>query len=263
MKRLISIAALLSVLMLACSLTPAPPSEAVPTDTPEGEPPVVTNLTCNELSLYLDPALASGYSCETIPESTLEFEVAPQHTKVTLQGYALADRFFEPQIAVYPVQGYSALLPDVIPGRVTALQGLIGGAAPGDSGLPFLPTFNAAQTFRARYGVLPFSSGSGIRFLTLYAQYFAPINNHDMFYAYQGLTADGQFWISVIFPASNPILPENADNPPPGYTWDDLSYNYEAYLADVVPQLESQPAAAFAPALNLLDALVGSITIQP
>jgi hypothetical protein len=261
MKRLVWIAVVLAALMLACNVTVTPePATDTPTAT---EPPVATNVTCNELSLYLDPALASGYACETIPESTEEFSVAPQHTQLTLQGYVLSDRFFEPHIMVFPVQRYGELLPDNVPGRVTALQNLIGGSAPGDSGLPFLPVFNAAEVFHARYQVLGFANGSGTRYLTLFAQYYAPINNHEMFYTYQALTADGQYWISAILPASNPILPENADNPPPGYTWDDLSYNYEAYLADLLPQLEAQPAAAYSPSLDALDALVASITIQP
>lgn len=261
MKRFVSILVFLALLALACNITPTP--TPVVTEPPVTEPPVTTNVTCNELALFLDPALASGYSCETIPESTAEFEVAPQYTKLTLQGYVLAGRFFEPHIMVFPVQRYSELLPEQVPGRVTALQGLIGGAAPGDSGLPLLPVFNAAGVFYARYQVLPFASGSGIRYLTLYAQYYAPINNHELFYSYQALTPDGQHWISAILPVSDPILPENADNPPPGYTWEDLSFNYDAYLADIVPQMEAQPPAAYSPSLDALDALVTSITIQP
>jgi hypothetical protein len=47
-------------------------SPVVVTDTPVGvteTPAVQTNITCNELSVYLDPALATNYTCETIPES--------------------------------------------------------------------------------------------------------------------------------------------------------------------------------------------------
>ena len=58
----------------------------------------------------------------------------------------------------------------------------------------------------------PFVSGIGVRFLTEYAQYFVPVNNHDLFYTYQGLTNDGQYWISVILPINHPDLPANADN---------------------------------------------------
>jgi hypothetical protein len=228
------------------------------------EPPVpVVNVTCNELSLYLDPALASSYTCETIPESGMEFEIYPEYTKLTLQGYPLLDKFFTPHISVFPVGRYTEMLPDSIPGRVAALQALTSGGLPGESGLPLLPGFNAAQTFNAQYQVLPFVSGSGIRFLTLYAQYYAPVNNHELFYTYQALTADDQYWVSAILPINNPILPANADNPPGGVSWEDFSNNYEPYIADMIVQLNTQPSEAYTPTLAALDALVASIIITP
>ena len=82
-------------------------------------------------------------------------------------------------------------------------------AAPADPSMP-------GKMFHAQYQVFPFGSGGGIRYLTLYAQYYAPINNHDLFYTYQGLTNDGKYWVSAILPINNPILPDNGDNPPGG-----------------------------------------------
>jgi hypothetical protein len=288
MKRLVYFLALLSVLMFACSIpttatppagTSAPVASDTPPDTevpPATEPPITTepptateppvaqtNVTCNELSLYLDPALASGFNCETVAASTEGMEMYPQYTKLTLQGYALSDKFFEPEISVYPIQDYTNLLPENVPTRVTELQALISGGATGDSALPFLPFFPAAQMFHAQYQVLPFVSGGGIRYMTLYAQYFAPVNNHDVFYTYQGLTTDGLYWVSAILPINNPILPANADNPPGGVTWEQFSNDYATYKADITNQLNSQPSGSFTPTLEALDALASSITIQP
>lgn len=282
MKRMMCLLAFLSVLSFACSIsitptpqvvTAPPPTLAMPVATvPQAAtlPPVTpepagpqTNVTCNELSLYLDPLMASGYNCETIPASTEGMEMHPQHTQLTLNGYALADKFFTPHISVYPIQEYSSLYPENIPPAVTALQALIGGAAASDANLPFLPVFPAAQVFRAQYRVLPFGSGGGIRYLTLYAQYFAPVNNHDLFYTYQALTGDGKYWVSAILPINNPILPDNADNPPAGITWEEFSNAYETYRADMTDQLNSQTSESFIPALSALDTLVASIVIQP
>ncbi|MBN2386855.1 MAG: hypothetical protein JXB85_07520 [Anaerolineales bacterium] len=270
MKKTLPLLIVLVLVTLACNtptpvVTTPPPIVTEPPVTTEA--PVITaappvNVTCNEISIYLDPGVAAGYTCETVPESTMEMEIRPEYTKLTLQGYALSDRFFVPHISVFPVQGYTDLLPDFVPGRVAELQGLLAGTPPGDS-LPFLPVFNAAQTFHAQYQVVPFVDGSGIRFLTLYAQYFAPINNHDLFYTYQALTADGQYWISAILPVSHPTLPENADNPPGGLTWEEFSNNYVPYITDLTSSLNAQDPASFAPSLALLDALAASITIQP
>lgn len=273
MKRIVYPILALALAILSCSI----PSTATPTEPPVvteppivvTEPPITTNVTCNEVSLYLDPAIASGYDCQTVPESPYEMERYPEHTELLLQGYLLADKFFTPHISIYPVQRYSQLLPDFIPGRVAELQTLIGGAPAPDFGssfgksLPFLPTFNAGQVFFAKYQVVPFVDGSGIRFLTEYAQYTAPVNNHDLFYTYQGITNDGQYWVSAILPINHPMLPADATNPPGGVSWEEFGNNYETYIIDMVNQLNAQTPDSFIPTLTALDALVTSITITP
>ena len=115
----------------------------------------------------------------------------------------------------------------------------------------------------AKAAVLPFASGGGIRFMTEYAQYTAAVNNHDLFYTYQGVTSDGQYWVTVILPITHPILPVNSENPPGGMTWEDFSNNYEPYITDMVNQLNAQPDDSYFPTLTLMDALAASITITP
>ena len=275
MKRLTIPVLVLALAILACNITP-PPTAAPPTAEPPvteppviTEPPVVNNVTCHELSLYLDPALATGYDCQTVPESPYEMSMYPEHTELTLLGYPLVDKFFDPHISIYPVAAYNALQPGVVSGTVTDLQALVAsGSVPPITtsfgmGLPFLPTFNAAQIFSAQAEVIPFASGDGIRFLTEYAQYTAAVNNHDLFYTYQGVTSDGQYWVTVILPITHPILPVNSDNPPGGMSWEDFSNNYEPYITDMVNQLNAQPDDSYFPTLTLMDALAASITITP
>ncbi len=277
MKKLALPLMIIAFVLLACSITPAPTTkppvteppvtEPPVTEPPVTEPPVVTNVACNELSLYLDPALAASFDCQVVPESPSEMEIYPAHTELTFHGYLLADKF--PHISVYPIGDYAALLPDVIPGRVAELQSIIAsGSIPPfavsfSSTLPFLPTFNAAQVFYAQEQNLAFVNGSGIRFITEYAQYYAPANNHDLFYTYQGITSDGLYWISVILPINHPMLPANADNPPGGMTWEEFSNNYDPYITDMVFQLNTQPPDSYIPTLFALDALVSSIIVQP
>ena len=286
MKRPMILLVCLAILTFACNisttaapptLTSAPPATLPPATQPPAtqpptatQPPVATqppapqtNVTCNELALYLDPALASGYDCKTIPEASGGgFDVNPKYTELTLQGYPLSGRFFTPHIDVFPVQRFSELAPDTVNHDVSTLQALVSGGPVGDS-LPLLPIFNAAQEFRAQYKVQQFAGGSGIRFITQYAQFTDPINNHELFYTFQGLTADGKYWISAILPISNPILPENGDNPPNGQSPQEFSNNFPTYVTDITNQLNSQTSESFTPAITALDALVASITIQP
>ncbi len=274
MKRILYSCLAILLATLACAVPATPPATETPPMTepatePSTEEPAATNVTCNELALFLDPALASGYDCETILESNEELDIHPEHTLLTLQGYPLTDKFFQPRIAVYPLPAYGALQTDLVNERLLALQALIHGAPEpvfaGSFGisLPFLPAFNAGQVFFADYQVVSFANGSGIRYLTEYAQYYAPVNNHDLFYTYQGVTADEQYWISAILPVNHPLLPANADNPPNGMTWEEFSNNYEPYIADMVNQLNSQPSDSFTPTLTALDALMASMVIQP
>jgi hypothetical protein len=281
MKRQIPYFIAIAFLLLACSISvnltpePATPSQptaviftvtAVPTEPPI-QPVVQANVICNQLSLYLDPALGSGYDCQTIAEASGAdmpyFAINPQYTQINITGYVLADKFFSPHIDLFPVQRFSELAPDGVPERVQELQNLIAGGVPGDGGLPFLPFFNAGQVFYSQAAIVQFQNGKGIRYLTEYAQYAAPINNHDLFYTYQGLTSDGQYWVSVVLPITNSILPTDASNPPGGQSWEDFTNSYEAYLSDITTQLNSQSPGSFAPTINMLDALINSIVVQP
>ena len=285
MKRLIFPIVILSLLMFACSVSttpisispspvpltetqlvvtntpPIPPTETqlVVTNTPPGPQ---ANVICNELSFYLDPALATGYTCTTVPARPSGINPQPKYTEVKLTGYVLTDRSQSPQIDVFPTQGYLDIYPDGIKGFQSDLQSLIDGGVPGDS-LPFLNPYESAQLFHAQYEVLNVASSSGIRYLTQYAQNFVPINNHDMFYTYQGLTSDGKYVITIILPVSNPMLPESSDNIPGGQTWEQFSNNFTAYLTDLKTQLNGLDPKAFTPTLSMLDTLAASIAIQP
>jgi len=81
MKRLVYPLAILSILLFACNLstTVTPPvvtAAPVASETPtEAETPTMAetpvsqaNVNCHELALFLDPALASGFNCQTVPE---------------------------------------------------------------------------------------------------------------------------------------------------------------------------------------------------
>jgi hypothetical protein len=288
MKRLQAVFIILTLLMLACALPTNTPQ--APTSTPTNAngltathtvaitpsltntaAPAVTpspqaNVTCNNLSFYLDPALASGFHCETIPESSNPddpaFALNPQTTRVTLDGYSIGPRFHTPHIEIFSVQRFQQILPDQANARIADLQALLAGAPPSKKALPLLPVFNAAEMFKTKYAILDFQNGKGIRYLTQYAQAFYLVNNHDMFLSFQGMTADGAYWISIILPITHPSLPENGDNPP-GNNWVDFQNNADAYFSQKASDLNAQPAGSFAPSIELIDSLIHSITIQP
>lgn len=277
MKRLFLFALILAALMLACNI-PSPETPAPATGEPQAAsetpglpitptvtltPTVAPNVQCNELSFFLDPAVASSYACETVPENIENDPYQlPQYTSVTLEGYVLPGEVYFRRIHVYRLAEFLALRPQAST-SVDKLKALIAGGAPAADALPVMDLLGAAQEFHAQYKVVSFAGGSGIRFISQYAQYYAPINNSDMFLIFQGLTSDEQYYISAVLRISNPILPANPLPLPGGMTDEQFSNQFDAYIADITNQLNAQPEASFIPGIALLDALIQSITIAP
>jgi hypothetical protein len=225
------------------------------------------NVTCSEISFYLDPALGGAYECETVPESsssdipTYYVFIYPSHTELTIQKYPLTQTQFPPQIWIYPVSRFSELLPDVLPQRVSDLRNLVTGGTWGSGELPFLPAIPQVQSFFIHETVMTFNGGIGVRFITEYSEAPTPISNKNIIYTFQGLTDDGKYWVAVTLPISSPILPAENDMLPEGYTEESLLLNYNSYVNDVIGALEAQDPDSFFPTINSLDTFEGSITV--
>jgi hypothetical protein len=131
-----------------------------------------------------------------------------------------------------------------------------------EPGLPFLPWINRKQTFCAQPEIVEFQSGRGIRYLSYYSQGINPVLEREVFYTFQGLTSDGQFYVSAFFPVETGIFPTE---PPACPKCGDPNYNpfpeWEALLSEQLTQVNAQPEDAFEPALQVLDELVESIRI--
>jgi hypothetical protein len=134
--------------------------------------------------------------------------------------------------------------------------------------LPAVPFFNAQQVFAAKIETISFQNGSGVRFLTQYAQSAAPVNNHKLFYHFQGVTRDGAYYVIAILPVTAPVLAETSDPttslPPGGIAFPDVTdpnADWQSYFAAVTDLLNANPANSFTPTLGQLDALINSIVI--
>lgn len=193
----------------------------------------------------------------------------PQHRLITFAGYPLSGKYHEPVMRVFPVAEYAALWP-FSTDQVTVLQNLlVTRPAEVAESLPLLPNMGAQQAFHLKMRYLDFSNGAGIGFITEYAQYYAPVNNHDLFYTFQGLTSDGKYWISAILPINHPILPPTPDStevPPGGIAIPQMTSltsetDMQAYYATMKPLMEAQFDASFIPAIDCLDRFFTSLNI--
>jgi hypothetical protein len=133
-----------------------------------------------------------------------------------------------------------------------------------------VPFFNAQQVFASNIQVIAFQNGSGLRFLTEYAQYAAPVNNHELFYHFQGVTRDGDYYVIAILPITAPVLAETSDAaevlPSGGVAYPDINApnaNVQGYYTAITDLLNAISPDAFSPSLDQLDVLIQSIRIAP
>lgn len=278
-----------SLLLSACDI--APMATALPTQTtlpPSGEAtqmpisptPILTGevsgteVTFGSLNLVVPSGVANGASGSEYPrfdgEDTPWWQKTPGHQQIILDDYyVLQGKFYPPQIYVYPAQAYAELVPTAFE-SLHRLNNILSNpdAQIMVDQLPAVPFFNAQPVFAANIQALSFQNGAGVRFLTQYAQYPAPVNNHELLYHFQGVTDDGAYYILAIFPITAPGLAETsetaADLPLGGIAYPDMANpnaDWQGYYAAAADLLNGISSDTFTPSINQLDLLIQSIKV--
>ena len=186
------------------------------------------------------------------------WEILPEYTRATLEGYPIRSHLMSPQIFIYPVAELKST--NETAGKIIlSLQALL--QSPREiQNMPYLPLYNAAQIMHTHVQYLDFKNGRGLRYLTMHSQGMLPINNFELVYTYQGLTSDGRYYVAAVLPVNHPDLP--ADGTVTGNESPEFSEDYPLYLNNVAAFLNSQAAESFYPNLIQLDAMLGSLEIQ-
>ena len=225
--------------------------------------PTCTPVDFNGITLCYDPSIAQGVTTSVLPAVTSVDDPwynLPQVEQIDFTNYVTGDKFHSPIIMVFSVAEYKAVY-DKAEERISKLQQYIQNKPniPADP-IPFLPNWNAAQLFKVMPAFVTFQNGQGIRFLTEYGQYAAPVNNTDLFYTFQGITNDGNYYVSIILPVTHPSLPPTSQVD--AAIQAQIDAGYDGYLAGILSGLSAQPLDSFAPNIALLDALVQSMNIH-
>jgi len=241
-------------------------------------------------SLSYDSALAPWVEARTVPavpvsDQVLFAESQPMYAQIRFVGFQggrlydlplmpFDDRMAQVRIfqtADFP--GYGDDSPQGFVNQSQALKDLLQRGIdparcalplPDMDALPFLPWINMKQTFCAQPQIVHFSGGKGIRYISYYAQGPNPVLEREVFYTFQGLTEDGKFYVSALFPIETGVFP--VEPPPcprcsePGY---DPFAEWNAVLAEQLARLNAQPVDGFTPSLTILDELIQSIEIGP
>jgi len=134
----------------------------------------------------------------------------PARRKMDFSGYVIQDHFHTAVIYVYSIEKMlqAGLYGGNTASNLLALLDYPNVDLQAAETLPFLPPFNAAQVFHVLEKRLDSENGRGIRFLTLYSQGIVGVTNYEIFYTYQGLSADGRYYIAAVLPINSSLLPE-------------------------------------------------------
>jgi hypothetical protein len=246
------------------ALTQAMPATAMPSE----------EIFISPLRISLPQGIATGVSGEQVPPANGTdlpyWGLTPGHTVLNLEGYVLQEKFHQPRIFVYPALAYAEMMPGAFE-SIRRINNIIYATdAPGFDELPSVPFFNAGQVFAANVQTISFQNGGGVRFVTEYAQYFATVNNTDLFYHFEGVTRDGAYYIVAILPVTAPGLAETSDVgaavPAGGIAHPDINdpnADWQGYYDAVETLLTSTDPDTFDPPLSQLDALIQSIQVAP
>jgi hypothetical protein len=270
MKRKILTLVLVTILIVACNI-PSLGTPASPTATAVALATSTTDtggvVTFNNVSFTVPLGVAKDAAAETVPASDANgapWEIAPAHLQFTLTDYQLQNKFHEPQIYVYPAAEY-AQLNSIAAEQIQRVRNVLAGSTLPSDGLPSVPTFNAAPLIASNVQVIDFKGGRGIRMVTQYDQYPAPINNHELFYHFQGLTTDEKYYVIAILPVTASILAEDEkpESPVPagGVPIPTATGPDQPYYESVTKALDAMYPDSFNPSLFQLDALIQSITV--
>ncbi len=227
----------------------------------------------NNISFMIPAGLASGATGEVVTAQGTSLDsngaaTSPAYTRFVLQAYPVIAPapmdYYKAEVRVYPVAEYTQVnswaatvlqrLQDVLANPTAPLK---------NATLPY-PVYRGqtAQLYAAQARLLPFQNGTGVRMISSYAQFPAPVGKLESIYHYEGLTRDGKYFVQVDLPI---ILPVYADETNPGeygitYQRQDWSL-MDPYYQAVTDLLDSASPTGFNPMLTQLDALVQSINI--
>jgi len=236
-----------------------------------------STVSFNGVSFTFDPSLGTSVNITTVPgQTSAEVKVgvaAPPHTAFSLYGSrqesAKTPRLGSgPVVRVYSVadlSGYAEYsntltsLQDLLSQRSDLTTFMAPSTNGNDLALPYLPAAEAGQPLRARAAYVDTADVQGVSYLTGFRQDVSAFAAKDFWYTFQGMSVDGQWYISVVTPVKASMFPKKVKAKDNNFKNAD---DYNTYIADAISKLNAGEDTAFTPPLTAIDALVQSITIE-
>jgi len=241
----------LSTAYLAASLISLTPCNAAQKTSTAANPSV------SKLAVTFDGGhLAKRLNIKVFPKIANSFDDAPfmngepEHLRITFDNDEADNNFvWKRQILIYPLASYAQLFKgkeraefDRTVGSLKSIIQKRSGA--GVKEFPMLPAMDCYEVFHSHVKILDYKGGTGVAFLTCYAQDEAPFKNGDFFYSYQGLSSDGRYYIALTYPVKAKALKDNMP------------------LKAGIKLLTNLKADEFTPSLGEIDKMIESISIK-
>ncbi|HEX2995737.1 MAG TPA: hypothetical protein VHP14_13010 [Anaerolineales bacterium] len=231
-------------------------------------------VTFNGFSFSFDSALATNVSITQFPGDPPDYDgpggPQPAHTQFVLHNEAAApESMFDGVggIQVYRTadfvvgseyQSRYQQLQDLLTTRPDLTSFQVVGPNAGNLMLPYLPVFSAAQVIRAQARYRDGSGLSGISYITAYRQDAYPFMASEFRYTFQGISADGQYYVTATFPITASMFPAEIAS---DFDYDDFITNFQTYMDESVAALQNGTPEDFAPSLNVLDSVIESFSL--
>jgi len=187
-------------------------------------------------------------------EEVIDLNGSPMHVRILFDGKQLKygdNSFNEPHLLIYPMADYVALFPKdrktAFNKRIAVIKKIIATkSTKGVQEIPVLPESDGHEFCHDQEKYLKFNqgAGSGVSYVTVYGNGDPPVNENDFFYSFQGLTADGKYYVAFYWPVKATGMPKDLP------------------LAKSEKYLQTLSRAKYSPSLDVLDKVVSSITIK-
>jgi hypothetical protein len=252
-------------IVILCSIDEAVPPTIAPQATPTAPPAGgIIDVRYGSVEFSVDRGLASAVTPADVdlhvPAADETGFPEPEHIAFSFANYPGQTGEIV-TLRVYPVETYEAVGGTQASDEINRLADILEerGSLDGQDSLPYLPLVPGDQVVYAQAVYIDFQGGAGIAYLTAFRLDVAPLTSGELIYTFQGLTDDGQYYISATFPVRTSALPETiADD----FDYDAFAETFSTYLAETTEKLNDLTAADFTPRLDLLDSVVRSLVVN-
>ena len=235
------------------------------------------------VSFTYDPRVFGDVKKEVVPERKLEDPthkpdyVAPKCIQFEFE-FGRKDSS-NARIAVYPLDRFDdayAISPEMVKyinDHIAGLRkALINSSFRLDHEIPHLEYRDAFDVLYAKVRDFDFPSGNGIIFVTYWGIEPELISNRNLIYRFEGITADGKFYVTAETPVSVAFLPDGYTEEFEGYTYDNLykgnsnstdsEARIEKYRNSISKRLEKLNSTDYSPHLEKFEAIISSLKIN-